>query len=162
MRTADFDYELPPELIAQQPAPRGRSRLLVLDRGRGSVEHRSVTALPELLNADDLLLLNEVDVFVDFSSHQAMGLTALEAMACGAAVAVPVRGGASCFARDGHNALLVDTSSAEACRSALETLVADAALREELRTHAIGDAAACYPERPALRILQALFGVPEA
>jgi GT2 family glycosyltransferase/SAM-dependent methyltransferase len=103
-------------------------------------------------------LLNDVDVFVDFSSHQAMGLTALEAMACGAAVAVPDRGGASSFARHGQNALLVDTTLPEACRSALETLVANGELRRDLQARAVRDAAACYPERPALRILEALFG----
>jgi len=103
-------------------------------------------------------LLNEADVFVDFSSHQAMGLTALEAMACGAAVAVPSRGGASTFARHSYNALVVDTSVPEECRSALEALVADAVLRQRLRANAIGDAAAFYPELPAVRILRALFG----
>jgi len=41
MRTADFDFELPPELIAQVPAPeRDESRLLVLHRDSGQIEHR--------------------------------------------------------------------------------------------------------------------------
>jgi hypothetical protein len=102
-------------------------------------------------------LLSEMDVFVDFSTHQAMGLTALEAMASGVAVAVPDRGGASTYARHGQNALLVDTTLPEACRSALESLVADAALRTRLQEAAIRDAAACYPERPALLILEALL-----
>lgn len=62
MRTDDFDYEFPEELIAQHPAPRGSSRLLVLDRGRGSLEHLQVTALPELLREGDLLLLNDTRV----------------------------------------------------------------------------------------------------
>ncbi|MCK4692194.1 MAG: S-adenosylmethionine:tRNA ribosyltransferase-isomerase, partial [Anaerolineales bacterium] len=40
MRTSDFDYHLPPEMIAQRPAnPRDSSRLLVLDRGSGSISH---------------------------------------------------------------------------------------------------------------------------
>lgn len=59
--TTDFDYELPPERIAQRPAPRGASRLLVLDR-EGPERHRWVGDLPELLRAGDLLVLNDTRV----------------------------------------------------------------------------------------------------
>ena len=60
MRTADFDFELPPELIAQAPAPqRDQSRLLVLHRGSGQVEHRQFRSLVEYLRPGDLLLLND-------------------------------------------------------------------------------------------------------
>lgn len=59
--TTDFDYELPPERIAQRPAPRGESRLLVLDR-EGAERHRRVRDLPELLRAGDLLVLNDTRV----------------------------------------------------------------------------------------------------
>jgi S-adenosylmethionine:tRNA ribosyltransferase-isomerase len=62
VRTDDFDFKLPPELIAQQPAARGTSRMLVLDRSRGAVDHRTVSDLPELLRAGDLLLLNDTRV----------------------------------------------------------------------------------------------------
>ena len=62
MRTDDFDYELPPELIAQQPVPRGSSRLLVVDREGGPLRHLGIGALPSLLRADDLLLLNDTRV----------------------------------------------------------------------------------------------------
>jgi S-adenosylmethionine:tRNA ribosyltransferase-isomerase len=59
MRTADFDYELPPELIAQAPAPqRDESRLLVLHRGSGQVEHRRFRDFLEYLRPGDLLVLN--------------------------------------------------------------------------------------------------------
>ena len=59
MRTAEFDFELPPELIAQHPAPeRDQSRLLVLHRASGRVEHRQFRDLPEYLRAGDLLALN--------------------------------------------------------------------------------------------------------
>ena len=57
MLTRDFDYELPPDRIAQHPAPRGTSRLLVLDR-EGPERHRRVSDLPELLRPGDLLVLN--------------------------------------------------------------------------------------------------------
>lgn len=61
MLTRDFDYELPPESIAQQPSPRGESRLLVLDR-EGAERHRRVRDLPELLRPGDLLVLNNTRV----------------------------------------------------------------------------------------------------
>jgi S-adenosylmethionine:tRNA ribosyltransferase-isomerase len=62
MRTDDFDFELPRELIAQAPAPRGTSRLLVLDRAGGALEHREIGDLSEYLRGDDLLLLNDTRV----------------------------------------------------------------------------------------------------
>jgi S-adenosylmethionine:tRNA ribosyltransferase-isomerase len=62
MRTDDFDYELPPELIAQHPVPRGSSRLLVVDQAGGTRRHLGVADLPSLLRADDLLLLNDTRV----------------------------------------------------------------------------------------------------
>ncbi len=102
-------------------------------------------------------LLNEVDIFVDFSAHQAMGLTALEAMACGAAVIVPANGGAVTFAHDGENSLVVDTSSEEACWRALQRLVSDDDLRRRVQRQALIDASMYYPERPAFNILSALF-----
>ena len=62
MRTDDFDFDLPGELIAQEPASRGASRLLLLDRSAEGVDHRRVTELPGLLNPGDLLLLNDTRV----------------------------------------------------------------------------------------------------
>jgi glycosyltransferase involved in cell wall biosynthesis len=103
-------------------------------------------------------LLNDADIFVDFSSYQAMGLTALEAMCTGAATIVPAKGGADTYARHGVNSLMVDTSSQEACLAALRQLIEDHALRSQLQRHAIIDAAGHYPERTAFNILQALFG----
>ncbi|MCL2094369.1 MAG: tRNA preQ1(34) S-adenosylmethionine ribosyltransferase-isomerase QueA [Treponema sp.] len=50
MRTADFDFQLPGELIAQYPPPRrGESRLMVMDRRDRSISHRMVGDLPEIL-----------------------------------------------------------------------------------------------------------------
>jgi len=62
VRTDDFDFELPPELIAQQPVSRGTSRMLVLDRSREGVDHQRVIDLPKLLRNGDLLLLNDTRV----------------------------------------------------------------------------------------------------
>jgi S-adenosylmethionine:tRNA ribosyltransferase-isomerase len=59
MRTADFDFVLPPELIAQHPAPRrDESRLLVLHRQNGQTEHRRFPDLLAFLRAGDVLVLN--------------------------------------------------------------------------------------------------------
>jgi S-adenosylmethionine:tRNA ribosyltransferase-isomerase len=62
MHVSDFHYELPPELIAQQPAPRGTSRLLCLDRLSGDVADRRFEHLPQLLSAGDLLVMNDTRV----------------------------------------------------------------------------------------------------
>ncbi|MGO9336912.1 MAG: tRNA preQ1(34) S-adenosylmethionine ribosyltransferase-isomerase QueA [Terracidiphilus sp.] len=60
MRVVDFDFELPAELIAQEPpAERGQSRMLVLDRASGEVSDSSFSALPSLLAPGDLLVLND-------------------------------------------------------------------------------------------------------
>src|SRR5437660_723220 len=62
MRTALFDYELPPERIAQTPAPRGESRLLVLRRADGQITHRRFPDLLSYLRPDDTLVLNDTRV----------------------------------------------------------------------------------------------------
>ena len=63
MRTDDFDYPLPDELIAQAPAePRDSCRLLVLHRGDGSVEHRRFTDILDYLEPGDLLVANQTRV----------------------------------------------------------------------------------------------------
>ena len=61
MLTDDFDYELPEERIAQRPAPRGESRLLVLD-AEGPDRHRRVRDLSALLRPGDLLVVNDTRV----------------------------------------------------------------------------------------------------
>ncbi|NOZ78321.1 MAG: tRNA preQ1(34) S-adenosylmethionine ribosyltransferase-isomerase QueA [Acidobacteria bacterium] len=62
MWTSDFDYELPGELIAQAPRPRGTSRLMTLDRASGAVGHRRVADFPGLLEPGEVLLLNDTRV----------------------------------------------------------------------------------------------------
>ncbi len=62
MRTDDFDFDLPSELIAQEPAPRGGAKLLLLDRVAAGVDHRQVRDLPGLLEPGDLLLMNDTRV----------------------------------------------------------------------------------------------------
>ena len=64
MRTSDFDYELPPELVAVNPAERrDGSRLLVLDRTSGKIEHRQFCDLPEYVRQGDMLAINNTRVF---------------------------------------------------------------------------------------------------
>lgn len=64
LRTDDFDYSLPPELIAQEPLEkRDSSRLLVLERTRGEISHNSFGMLPLYLDKGDLLVLNDTRVF---------------------------------------------------------------------------------------------------
>ena len=58
-RTSDYEFELPPVLIAQQPlAERTASRLMVVSRGSGRIEHRHFFDLPALTRRDDLLVVN--------------------------------------------------------------------------------------------------------
>ena len=60
MKTHDFYFDLPPELIAQTPiAQRDASRLLVLDKTTGATEHRHFFDLPEYLHPGDCLILND-------------------------------------------------------------------------------------------------------
>jgi S-adenosylmethionine:tRNA ribosyltransferase-isomerase len=64
MADADlYDYELPPELIAQQAlADRAAARLLVVHRATGTLEHRQIRDLPELLAPGDLVVVNDTRV----------------------------------------------------------------------------------------------------
>ena len=63
MKTSDFDYCLPPNLIAQVPVePRDSSRLMVLDRSRATIEHRFFRDIVDYLYTDDLLVFNDTRV----------------------------------------------------------------------------------------------------
>jgi S-adenosylmethionine:tRNA ribosyltransferase-isomerase len=64
MKISDFDYDLPDELIAQEPADeRDASRMLVVDRRRGVWQDSHFLELPSLLNEKDLLVINNTRVF---------------------------------------------------------------------------------------------------
>ena len=63
MRTSDYDYHLPEELIASEPlVERAASRMMVVDRARQSIEHRSFRDLPSFIREGDLLVLNDTRV----------------------------------------------------------------------------------------------------
>jgi S-adenosylmethionine:tRNA ribosyltransferase-isomerase len=60
VKTSDFDYLLPPELIAQTPVePRDQSRLMILNRGDGSIEHRRFFEIVNYLRDGDVLVFND-------------------------------------------------------------------------------------------------------
>ncbi len=63
MKTSDFYYDLPEELIAQVPIePRNASRMMVLDKNNGKIEHKHFYDLIDLLNENDCLILNDTRV----------------------------------------------------------------------------------------------------
>ncbi|WP_222440495.1 glycosyltransferase [Siccirubricoccus deserti] len=102
-------------------------------------------------------LLRESDVFLDLSEYQAMGLTALEAMASGCAVLLPERGGAAEISAAGTAALLVDTADPARAEAAALRLVEDVELRAAMRLAAVAEAARHPPEAAACRMLEAIF-----
>jgi len=64
MLVSEFDYDLPPELIAQEPLKeRDHSRMMVLDRKTGSIIHSSFQNFPDHICREDLLIINETRVF---------------------------------------------------------------------------------------------------
>lgn len=63
MKTSDFDFDLPKELIAQDPLDdRASSRLLVLEKETGIISHKRFTDITDYLNPGDLLVLNDTKV----------------------------------------------------------------------------------------------------
>lgn len=63
LRLEDFEYDLPPHLIAQEPAPvRHESRLMLVDRQRQSITHHTFKDIPQLLTPGDVLVLNDTRV----------------------------------------------------------------------------------------------------
>ena len=63
MKTLDFDYYLPDELIAQTPLEkRDNSRLLILDKDSGNIEHKHFSDIIDYLNSGDVLVLNDTKV----------------------------------------------------------------------------------------------------
>lgn len=62
-RTSDYDYELPPSLIAQAPLPnRDESRLMVVNRARGAISHHRFRDIASMIPSDDVLVLNRTRV----------------------------------------------------------------------------------------------------
>jgi len=99
MLVSDFGYELPEELIAQRPPEvRGTSRMLTLDRRSGVFADRSFGELPSLLQAGDLLVLNDSRViparlFANAGRVDDAGEVAGSEWACGGAADGATGGG---------------------------------------------------------------------
>ena len=113
----------------------------------------------ELSPEQTAALLAQTDIFADFSTFQAMGLTGMEAMASGCAVILPVYGGAATFARHRENSLVIDTLNEEVCYESLKELVVDYELRTQLSRQAYRDMCHYYPEKSAFCFLKALFPI---
>lgn len=102
-------------------------------------------------------MMSKADIFTDFSSHQAMGLSALEAMSAGCSVIVPQNGGAVEFIHHRENGIVTDTSNEQEGLHALEELVEDDHLRKELQLTGIRDVVQYFPEKVSSNILSTLF-----
>ena len=103
-------------------------------------------------------VMSKADIFTDFSSHQAMGLTALEAMSAGCSVIVPQKGGAVEFINNYENGIVADTSSFKLSLNSLEELVEDDNLRKKIQIAGINDVVNYYPEKVSYKILESIFG----
>ena len=113
-----------------------------------------------VLNSEEVAsVLSSVDIFADLSESQAMGLTAMEAMACGCATVVPQNGGCLDFAENGRNALIINTHSKQACIDSISHLIDDEDIRKTISYNAIHDICEFYPEKAAYNFLNAVFPV---
>jgi S-adenosylmethionine:tRNA ribosyltransferase-isomerase len=84
---SDFDFHLPEELIAQEAAPRGQSRLLALDRRTGELRDLMIADLPGLLRPGDLLVVNDTRVFAArLLGHRVPSGGAVECLLLGPAI----------------------------------------------------------------------------
>ena len=116
-----------------------------------------VTHLGILNRREVATVLQECDIFLDASTFQAMGLTALEAMACGCAAVVPQNGGSVEFAEDRVNSVVVDTKDYVLMVDTVADLIYKQGYREQLQMNAIQEAAKYFPEKAAFNILNELF-----
>jgi GT2 family glycosyltransferase/glycosyltransferase involved in cell wall biosynthesis len=116
-------------------------------RNHGVLNRREVAAL-----------LSTADLFLDLSDYQAFGRTALEAMACGAAAAVPVHGGADEYAVDGVNAVMLDSLDEEGCSERLIALIDDPVTLRRLQIAGMLTASRFNARSAALSELAVLAG----
>jgi S-adenosylmethionine:tRNA ribosyltransferase-isomerase len=87
MLVSDFHFDLPEELIAQEPVARGESRLLAMERRTGGLRHLQVGELPSLLRPGDLLVVNDTKVFAArLLGHRVPSGGAVECLLLGSAI----------------------------------------------------------------------------
>ncbi|HSD51127.1 MAG TPA: S-adenosylmethionine:tRNA ribosyltransferase-isomerase [Candidatus Methylomirabilis sp.] len=146
MRLTDFDYHLPPELIAQEPAAdRDASRLLILRRRSEQLEHRRFSDLPRYLRAGDLLIINDTrviparlyGVFEDGKSVEVLLLQPAEDQSWEALVkpARPARAGRKLILACGHLTVTVTRQGSYGRR--FLRLPADVDLRAILNSYGV-------------------------
>ena len=132
-----------------------------LSHDRKSGLHDAVIDLGQLRPTEVASLMRNIDVFLDFSLWQAMGLSAMEAMASGCTVVVPRNGGTVDFCADGHNGLIVDSEDDDACFAAASRLIDDPVFLAKLKKNATQDICQFSQKRSARRILELFFGETE-
>ena len=103
-----------------------------------------------LLRTDVANVLRGSDIFIDFSSYQAFGRTGLEAMACGCAVILPKSGGATEYATNGENALIVNTNSVEDMTGAINRLIDNKTIRKNIASKGVNTSQNYSVEKAAL------------
>lgn len=94
-----------------------------------------------LLRPQVASLLAQSDLFIDLSDYQAFGRTALEAMSCGCASVVPIKGGANEYAKNHETAVIVDTANEEATYQAIKNLLTDTEKLRQLQLNGMATAA---------------------
>lgn len=100
--------------------------------------------------------LSNTDIFIDCSIFQAMGLTAMEAMASGVAVVGPINGGLKEIINDGYNGILVDTQHEDSIFAAVVKLITDNELRTKIQSNAL-EVLMHSPVYSSFKILNCLF-----
>jgi glycosyltransferase involved in cell wall biosynthesis len=113
--------------------------------------------LGKLTQVQVAAMMSKADIFTDFSSHQAMGLSALEAMSAGSTVLVPLNGGAVEFVDHQINGMVVNTTNSQSCLNTLEQVIQDNQLRTRIQVRGIHDVVQHFPEKASYNILKAIF-----
>ncbi|VVO62017.1 hypothetical protein PS862_00869 [Pseudomonas fluorescens] len=101
-------------------------------------------------------LLRTTDVFLDYSTFQAMGLTAMEAASSGAVNVGPINGGLSEIIIDSETGILVDTRNEEMCYTKTCEIIRDAQRRIDIGKKSLS-ITKYYPEQAALKLMTSLF-----
>lgn len=102
-------------------------------------------------------VLRNADMFVDMSTYQAFGRTALEAMACGALAACPERGGGDEYAMAGRAALRLPTHDPQESATRIITLVNDADAFEQMRRNGVASARQFSIEKAAVSLEYVIY-----
>lgn len=111
------------------------------------------------LNREEIRrILQESDIFVDFSICQTMKAATMEAMACGCAVIAIQKSCQDVFFMNEHNSILVSSQNEEICKNALDRVLEDDRLRNEVSFYAAGDICAYYPEKSVYLFFKSIFG----